>query len=58
MAGYPKEAVEQVQPFVDSVIRSLVEEYEEKLELKQDYLERLHREAQDARELNEALSSQ
>eukprot|EP00976_Prorocentrum_cordatum_P050795 1025323-Prorocentrum_minimum.AAC.3 len=58
MADYPKAQIEQVQPFVDSVIRSLVADYEEKLEMKQDYLERLHREAQDARELNEALSSQ
>jgi hypothetical protein len=47
-----------VQPFIDSVIKSLVYDYEEKLGSKQEYLDRLVREAQDARELNEALSSQ
>jgi hypothetical protein len=52
------DALSAVQPFVDSVIKSLVSEYEDKLSSKQEYLDRLVREAQDARELNEALSSQ
>ena len=52
------DALSAVQPFVDSVIKSLVSEYEDKLSSKQEYLDRLIREAQDARELNEALSSQ